>query len=217
MRYRHRFTPAAVALLGLAAACSDQSSTVGPDAAGFSRPSLGAVRTTASGQFVFTVDPTKNETFVFIGEHKIVFPANSICDPATSSYGPTEWDQPCTPAAQPITMYADTATVNGHPYIRFSPDLRFVPSADPKAWVMLYMKDASAADPLVAPTLDILWQTADGSLIDETLADPTLATQVQGSSSIVYRRLKHFTGYLVVTGYAQPADASATLEASVMP
>ena len=39
----------------------------------------------------------------------------------------------------------------------------------------------------------------DGSLVDETLSDPTLLTQVQGSSSVVYRRVKHFSGYMVAT------------------
>ena len=198
MRYRTRFPFATVSLMGLIVACSDGSS-VGPDAAGFSRPSLAPVIPTATG-FTFTVDPTKNETFVYMGEHKIVFPAHSICDPATSSYGPSEWDLPCDPLQSPITIKADTMSFNGHPYLRFSPDLRFVPSADSKSWVMLYMKDPSASDPVVGPTLKMLWEAADGSLIDESLSDPTLATQVQGSSSIVYRRVKHFSGFMVAAG-----------------
>ena len=196
MRTRNRFNLATTSLMGLIVACSDQPASLGPDMDDVSRPTLGKVVPTASG-FQFTVDPTKNETFVYMGEHKIVFPANSICDPATSSYGPTEWDMPCQPLSTPITVYADTMTLNGHPHLRFSPDLRFVPSADPKNWVMLYMKDPSASDPLLAPSLQILWEAPDGSLIDERLSDPTLATQVQGSSSVVYRRVKHFSGYLV--------------------
>ena len=198
MRYRIRFIAATTSLMGLIVACSDQPASLGPDAAELTRPSLASVTPTPTG-FTFTVNPTKNETFVYMGQHKIVFPANSICDPATSSYGPAEWDAPCEPLTTPITITADTMSINGHPYIKFSPALRFVPTADPKQWVMLYMKDASASDPLVGPTLTILWEAPDGSFVDETLSDPTLATQVQGSSSIVYRRLKHFSGYLVAT------------------
>ena len=194
MRTRTRFDLATISLMGLIVACSDRSASLGPDVAG--APSLSRVEPTATG-FQFTVDPTKHETFVYMGEHKIVFPAYSICDPATSSYGPTEWDKPCQPLTTPITIAADTMTVNGHPHLRFSPDLRFVPSVDPRNWVMLYMKDPSASDPLVGPTLTILWEAPDGTLIDETLSDPTLVTQVQGSSSIVYRRVKHFSGFLV--------------------
>ena len=197
MRTRTRFDLATISLMGLIVACSDRPASLGPDVAGVPGPTLGRVEPTATG-FTFTVDPTKNETFVYMGEHKLVFPAYSICDPATSGYGPEVWDAPCAPLTTPITINADTMTVNGHPYLRFSPDLRFVPSLDPKQWVMLYLKDPSASDPLVGPTLTILWEAPDGSLIDETLTDPTLLTQVQGSSSIVYRRVKHFSGFLVV-------------------
>jgi hypothetical protein len=199
MRYRNRFELATISLMGLIVACSDQPASLGPDAADFSGPSLASVQPTATG-FQFTVDPAKNETFVSMGEHRIVFPAYSICDPSRSSYGPAEWDAPCEPLSAPITINADTMTVDGHPYLRFSPELRFVPSADPRQWVMLYMKDPSASDPLVGPTLQILWVAPDGSLIDETLTDPTLATRVQGESSIIYRRVKHFSGFLVSAG-----------------
>lgn len=199
MRYRTRLDLATITLMGLiVAACSDRPSTLAPEAAGASRPSLAPVAGTATG-FTFTVDPTKTGTFVYTGDHRIVFPAYSICDPATSSYGSAEWDAPCAPLTEPITVVADTMSVNGHPYIRFSPELRFVPSADPKRWVMLYMKDRAASDPLVGPSLQILWVSRDGSLVDETLSDPTLATRVEGSSSIVYRRLKHFSGYMVAS------------------
>lgn len=194
--------------MGLIVACSDNPGTLAPDGAALSRPSLAPVTPTPTG-FTFTVDPSKNETFVYMGEHKVVFPAGSICDPATSSYGPTEWDAPCAPLTQPITINADTMTVNGHPYLRFSPDLRFVPSANSKQWVMLYMKDPAASDPTLAPTLRMLWDAPDGTLIDETLSDPTLATHVEGSSSIVYRRVKHFSGFLVVT---RTDDATAVLQ-----
>lgn len=213
MRSRTRFEILTVTLMGLIVACSDRSSTVGPDAAGFSGPSLASVTPTATG-FQFTVDPSKNETFVYMGEHKVVFPAGSICDPAVSSYGPTEWDMPCAPLTQPITVNADTMTVNGHPYLRFSPDLRFVPSSDSKDWVMLYMKDPLAADPAQAASLRMLWVAPDGSLVDETASDPTLATQVQGSSSLVYRRVKHFSGFFVAAGYSGAGgDASVSVDA----
>ncbi len=205
MRYRNRFDLGTISLMGLIVACSDRPGSLGPDASELSRPSLAPVIPTPSG-FKFTVDPSKNETFVYMGEHKIVFPAYSICDPATSSYGPSEWDAPCEPLTQPLTIRADTMTVNGHPHIRFSPDLRFVPSADSKHWVMLYLKDKAAADPSAAGSLSIVWAAPDGTFVDETLSDPTLATQVQGSSSLVYRRVKHFSGYLVLTRTEMPAD-----------
>ncbi len=51
-------------------------------------------------QFVVNPMEAANRT---IGEHQIKFPAASICDPATSTYGIGEWDAPCQPLKTPIT------------------------------------------------------------------------------------------------------------------
>src|SRR3954463_160034 len=41
----------------------------------------------------FVVGP-QGGTFM-LGNNAVVFPAKSICDPATSSYGEGTWDSPC--------------------------------------------------------------------------------------------------------------------------
>ena len=41
----------------------------------------------------FTVGP--NGGVFMVGNHAVVIPAHSICNPATSSYGPGTWDSPC--------------------------------------------------------------------------------------------------------------------------
>jgi hypothetical protein len=46
----------------------------------------------------------------------------------------------------------------------------------------------------------ILSQVAGGPWVDESVADPTLRTWVDRDSRSVFRRIKHFSGYLVAGG-----------------
>ena len=217
MRYRTRFDTylrLAPALFVLLAACSDAPTSPSPAA----RPSfllIGAADTLVTR---FTFDPAVGGTFK-IGDHKLVMPAGSVCDPALSMYGPTEWDRPCVALAAPIEITAKSwQNSNGHPQIDFSPSLRFVPATSNAQWVQLFFRDRSASDAALASQLSIFWSAGPGMPgVDETLTDPTLKVQINTSAGMVWRRIKHFTGYLVTTGYAQqPAEASATLDASVM-
>jgi len=66
------------------------------------------------------------------GLYTLVFPANSVCDPATSSYGPGTWDQPCTTLAdgQSVTVTATYGFTNHGLSVDFSPALRFNPKTE---------------------------------------------------------------------------------------
>ena len=61
------------------------------------------------------------------GNHAVVFPSQSVCDPATSSYGPGTWDDPCIPLQSPISVHAEVRRVNGQTAVDFTPSLLFVP------------------------------------------------------------------------------------------
>lgn len=151
---------------------------------------------------VFTVNPNEEGGFVLGGKHKISFPKRSICDPATSGYGPSEWDEPCTSLDAPITITAVTWTdAGGHPRVEFSPSLRFVPTKSKQHWVQLKMYDPLAA---ADPESSILYCGSDGVCVDESATDPTLETDRNERKGTVTRRIKHFSGYMV--------SASRTLE-----
>jgi hypothetical protein len=92
-----------------------------------------------------------------------------------------------------VTITATTmADAQGHPYVEFSPDLRFSPDKE----VYLYLKDGKRTS---AQTLSINWCPTGGTTcIDESLTDPSLATKRVGKSSILGRRLKHVSGYNIV-------------------
>ena len=138
-----------------------------------------------------------------IGRHVIAFGANSICDPATSTYGVTEWDQPCAPITEPIRIHAELREQDGRTWVDFSPELRFVPSDDERRWVYLFMRTGAGEGQQLtgknAPP--ILWSPAIGMPgIDESLLDESLKTKWDRRLGGVYRRIKHFSGYNVYTG-----------------
>ena len=156
----------------------------------------------------FTFDPTQ-PYLLKAGDHQVFFPANSICDPATSGYGPDLWDTPCTPLSEPITIHATWSSKYGHAFIQFSPNIRFVPTSDPSQYVTITMKDFDALDPNYH--YPIFWyRESDGMWVDESSFDPTLESTIDLPGNRVSRRLKHFTGYFL--GASEVCDAWSGLD-----
>jgi photosystem II stability/assembly factor-like uncharacterized protein len=139
----------------------------------------------------FTVTPSGG--VFFLGRNAIVFPANAICDPATSSYGAGTWDDECTPLATPLKIHATVRTANAGTWVDFKPSLRFVPSQDSHSWVYIYM---STKNPILfAPSLGALG-------VDDASADATVKTYFDTRKGATLRRIKHFTGYMTSSGRA---------------
>ena len=138
----------------------------------------------------FTVTPAGG--VFFMGSNAVVFPANSICDPSSSSYGAGTWDDTCTPLSTPLTIHATVRSANGATWVDFSPSIRFVPSELSRQWVYMYMASANAI--LFAPTLG-----AQG--VDDAAGDATVRTYFDGhNAGYTLRRIKHFTGYMTSSG-----------------
>ena len=157
---------------------------------------LGTTGTVTSVKF--TINPTA-DNYIQIGAHLLVIPANSVCDPATSGYGPSTWANPCTTIKKPISVTAKASTMaDGHPYVDFDTHLRFKPTSDTSSWVMLYLQDANAG-----VQSKILWCPITALLcIDETATSTTgtLETHYDNQTYFVYRRIQHFSGYNVTGG-----------------
>src|SRR5947209_627127 len=96
------------ALVTLVAACSDAPVAPNGPMVSLPRASTDAAASTATDTTVrnFTLSPGHQTTFVLIGEHKVVIPADVVCDPATTTYGPTEWEMPCTTITSSVTVTA---------------------------------------------------------------------------------------------------------------
>ncbi len=194
---------AAVAALAIAAGCSDNVSPTAATAPSATAPAASFSRSGGGGpdgQFTFDISPRGGA--YWLGQYLLVAPANAVCDPATSSYGPGTWDSPCTPARRTVHVTASVTTIDGRDYVDFSPDIRFVPSNDPSGWVTIHTyRLAAIGGRGDLRRFSILFSNVPGGpLVDESATDATLATHVNVSTGAVWRRVKHFTGYNVHSG-----------------
>jgi hypothetical protein len=181
----------------LVGACADRAGVVAPREASIgSQPSAAlsiGVNTNETVTTTFLVVPGEPTTAV-IGDHKIRIPANAVCDPALSTYGPTEWDKPCQPLLAPLTITAKTwRSTSGHPLVDFQPALRFRPTE--RGAVTLYLMDKVAS----ADSSYQIYFCAKRTCEDESLTDPSVATQRDAANGFAYRQLKHFSGYVIAS------------------
>ena len=191
-------------MLGTAACGSDRVASPG-DAAPTQRFAKGTGTGGTSGKTIegeklttFVVKPNRSGRFTINGGHRLDVAANAICDPATSGYGPTLWETSCHPIRSDLTITALSGVdAAGHPYVRFSPDLRFTP--DDSRPVTLAMFDRAAVE---SGGNYVILYCASGSTtcVDESLADPELKTYTDNKNLMLYRRIKHFSGYNIVSG-----------------
>src|SRR4051812_37500224 len=134
----------AVALL---AACSAADQAVAPAVRHSARPagapSLDVITNSVAPDSMsadFTVTPSGG--MFALGNNAVYFPANSICDPETSSYGEGHWDEACTPLDHAIDFHAEVRRDDdsGRSWVDFTPAVRFVPTDDPNQTVWMLMK-----------------------------------------------------------------------------
>ena len=195
------------------AAITDQAHGPGPrdkSAGDDDDPSLPEYVTNDPKQGIvsFVVDPTRTATYSF-GANSVYIPANVICDPATSGYGSDVWDSPCELLHTPITITARWKPRGGHGAVEFSPDLRFAPSTDPTRWVWLTLRDKKMISDYRRYT--ILWYDLPAyRWIDEAKTDPTLKTWTDKHHNTVYRRVKHFSGYMISAGFTDAGGFDAS-------
>src|SRR5437867_227982 len=76
----------------------------------------------------FTLDPAGG--VVKVGDFQLDYPANAVCDPATSGYGEETWELPCETLSEPITITATYWWVNKTAFVDFQPDIRFAPDKE---------------------------------------------------------------------------------------
>lgn len=176
--------------LGMATACADTTVAPTAEVAAFTAP---ASFTKVGPAHTFQVRNSAG-TVQRVGPHVIMIPAGAICDPLTSGYGATQWDKPCNPMAGSIKI---TATVmvgaNNEPYVDFQPALRFSPSKE----VMLFLRNGRSTH---ASQLSINYCNNLGVCVDESLSDASLKPFRVGRTSMIGRRVKHFSGYTIQLG-----------------
>jgi hypothetical protein len=156
------------------------------------------------GTYSFTVNPNQTQ-MLQLGASGLYIPANSICDVNTSSYGVGTWNDACTPQTAPMTITAVVRNAaTDHPSVEFQPALRFSPAKQ----VWLYMSVTNQA------TLDatkVLYYCNETGCVDEAQTDGDLKSYVDTKNFMVFRRIKHFSGYVVAEFSAGPLSLSLDL------
>lgn len=197
-KQRWRIGFAALAAV-LVTACADRGPATAPEAPRKLNASYMVSDTVYSD---FTVSPLGGRYSVVYGLLKIDFPAGSICDISTSSYGPGEWDKPCVPTVLPVRVKSKAwLDAQGEPHVDFQPAMRFSPAV--VGGVQLFLRDPQG---LFDPTARIMYCATESKCFDESLTDATLRTRFDSYNGMYYRRIKHFSGYNV-TARATSVDA----------
>ena len=180
-------------------ACSaDVTSPTAPSAA-ISTPSMFAPSLSSrslvgvvDGTYTVTVDPTRDQSFN-LGPNHLDIPADGICSLGKSGYGPKFWDSRCTPERNPVelTVIIKNAS-SAHPSMDFFPAMRF----NPKKSVQLYMY-APRVSSQDAKNWQMFYCPDRGGCFDESLTDASLVTHIDYTNNVLFRRVKHFSGYTV--------------------
>jgi hypothetical protein len=200
-------------MVGLAA-CSDTGrSPSGPDMRALSAtdgPSLDLGNPwwgTRTATFTLTA---AGGTFNIGDFYTLTVPANGVCS-LSSSYGPGTWDAPCTTLGpnESITVTATYAFSHGGPSVDFAPALRFSPSVQVTLSTSLYaqiLTNASGfflAHPAALDFFGMYYAPSLGSnIVTDAAIDASLVTHINLTTGLVWRRIKHFSGYSVATGLA---------------
>jgi hypothetical protein len=152
----------------------------------------------SDGTYSFVIDPSQDNALA-IGASHLDIPANAVCDIASSSYGSDHWEESC--AAQTDTFTITAVVRNAatdHPSVDFEPALRFSP--DKNILLYLFVTDQATLD---ASRL-VKYCNAHGC-VDESIADASLASSVDLNNRVVFRRIKHFSGY-TISQFAEPVE-----------
>ena len=146
----------------------------------------------SDGTYTLTFDPSEDQSFN-IGLNHLDMPASSVCNIAGSSYGVSHWNESCTPETDTVTI---TVTISGattdNPRLDFQPAMRFNPDKN----VQLYMYSPTAS---LSDSWKLAYCNAANVCVDESKTDSELQSYVDHNASVVFRRIKHFTGYLVAS------------------
>jgi hypothetical protein len=202
------------AVAALAVACRD--SVVAPARSANSlsaaaSPSLSASGVSQNRTLIGTIELSPNGGTYHVGDFDIVMPAGAVCDPATTKYGARHWDDDCTPATSNITVNVIAKRQGRHVSVDFQPDLRFRPAA---GWVVIQTSAysdllTSSAVRQLSPASAFFENfsiqyapTGGGRQINEfrSTGDRSLLTHVDLGTGLVWRRVKHFSGYIVSLG-----------------
>lgn len=145
----------------------------------------------SDGSYQFEIDPSQNENLQ-LGASRLEIPANAICDLDESTYGAEYWNDACALQTEPFMVTAVVRNAaTDHPSVDFEPALRFSP--DKQVNLFLYVTDQATLD----ASRVVKYCNAEGC-VDESINDPSVASSVDLENRVVFRRIKHFSGFIIL-------------------
>lgn len=142
---------------------------------------------------------------VQLGEFRLTWEANSVCDPLTSGYGFGYFWKPCSAATADIPMTVRLWEDGGRVYADFYPDIRFSPSKNVTLTVNRPQIIGKKVTKKVVKNYSILYTHRVGDtryFIDEAWYDPEQQTHFNTVTGDVWREIRHFSGFVIRTGVA---------------
>ena len=203
--------PLAAASLMLAACAGEATAPVAPTLRTQERTSpfvptdaQRALVGVVDGVYTFNIDPTQTQ-MLKLGASGLYIPANSICELGSSSYGLGTWNDGCASQTRAITITAVVRNAaTDHPSVEFQPALRFSPTK--QAWLYMAVTDQATLD-----NTKVLWYCNETTCMDESQTDSDLVSYVDREHYMVFRRIKHFSGYVVAEFSASPLSLDVSL------
>ena len=154
----------------------------------------------SDGSYSFVIDPSQAQS-LSLGASHLDIPANAVCDLASSSYGVGHWEDSCDAQTDTFTVTAVVRNAaSDHPSVDFEPALRFSP--DKQVGLYLYVTNDATLD----ASRVVKYCNANGCL-DESVNDASLVSSVDLENRVVFRRIKHFSGYVVWSLVEDAGDA----------
>ncbi|NUP57161.1 MAG: hypothetical protein HOQ19_15115 [Gemmatimonadaceae bacterium] len=166
-------------------------------------PAQKALVGVADGTYTFLIDPSQPQALQ-LGASHLDIPANAVCDLASTSYGPAYWNDSCALQRDTFTVTAVVRNAaTDHPSVDFEPALRFSPDAS--VGLYLYVTNDATLD----ASRTVKYCNATGC-VDESVNDPSVTSSVDLVNRVVFRRIKHFSGFIVLS-LTDTVDATLTV------
>jgi hypothetical protein len=173
------------------------------------------LRALVVAQTVDFVIPASGGSVNLLDAYTITFPQGAVCDPNAEDtqigYANKTWDADCTPTTEDIAVTAVLKFSNGKLYVDFQKSLRFVPnkrvvlSTTVMAGQVQWQNNIGDTDGWTIQYAAGI----DAEAVTDALQDPSVRTIIVGSTGRIFRRIKHFSGYVVFTGEGfVPCDPS---------
>lgn len=146
-----------------------------------------------------------------LGEFTLTWEANSVCERDNSGYGWEFFRKACQSENEDIEMTAKVWTEAGRTYVDFYPDIRFSPDKNVTLSVTRDEIIGRRLNKKLMLKYNIYYTHRIGDtryFIDEAWFDPEQRTHFDTNTGLVWREIRHFSGFVIRTGYDEttPVD-----------